>query len=84
MFFPLAPESQLRVLVYCEHLEAKKQKGGQRFQSLIFILCQNRISDWSNIVFWLMCFRKLVTDPDCESLLVDDSAGENTAEIIFL
>lgn len=57
-------------------------KCSQKFQSLIFILCQNRIPDWSNIIFWLMCFRKLVTDPELY-LLVDDSAGENTAEIIF-
>lgn len=63
----------------------KKQECGQNFQSLIFILCQNRIPDWSNIVFWLMCFRKLVADPDWEwSLLVDDSAGENIAKIVFL
>lgn len=63
----------------------KKQKCSQYFQSLIFILCQNRIPDWSNIVFWLMCFRKLVADPDWEwSLFVDDSAGENIAEIVFL
>lgn len=45
----------------------KNQKCSQNFPSLIFILCQNRIPDWSNIIFWLMCFIKLVTDPDCES-----------------
>lgn len=61
-----------------------KQKCSQNLQSLIFILCQNRIPDWSNIVFWLMCFRKLVADSDWEwSLLVDYSAGENVAEIVF-
>lgn len=40
-YFPLAPELQLRVLVYWEHLEAKniKQKRSQNFLSLIFVLC---------------------------------------------
>ena len=64
-------------------LKTTTHKGSQNFLSLIFILCQNRIPDWSNIIFWLTCFTKLVTDPDWESLRVDDSAGEISAEMIF-